>query len=162
VPKELSGAVGVSVLLLPVVPVVPVPMLLPPVAPGVVLLSVPAAPEPLSMLLPPLAPGVVLFSVPALPPIVPLPLSRLLPPVAPGTVLPSVPLPLVPPVPRESLTSQLPVAPLPLQVTPGVVVMVPVVLLLCAKAAPGAHRLARASASMLHLIGCSVRNDRVW
>jgi hypothetical protein len=111
------------VLLLPVAPVVPVvllPTLLPPVAPGVVLFSVPEVPDPLSTLLPPVAPGVVLLRVPAPDVLVLLPSSEL-PPVVPGAVLPSAPVPVISFV--DLFKVQLVEAPLPLQFTPGVVVM---------------------------------------
>ena len=122
--------------------------------------SVPLAPVvPVVPVLPlPLPPGVVSFSVPALPPIVLLPPPGvLLLPVAPGFVSPNGPLPVVPPVPSAPppsfvrLSSQLVVAPLPVQLTPGVVVMVPV--LSWAKAAPGTHSTASVEASMLSLMG---------
>jgi hypothetical protein len=103
-----------------VVPVVLLPVLLPPVAPGVLLFSVPELPEPSSTLLLPFAPGVVLFSVPAPPSLVPPP--SVLPPVVPGVVLPSGALPFgLLSLVRSSV--QLVSAPLPLQLTPGVVVI---------------------------------------
>jgi hypothetical protein len=146
-------------LLLPVAPVVPVvpvvllPTLLPPVAPGVVLFSVPDVPEPLSTLLPPVAPGVVLFSVPA--PDVLLPLSSELPPVAPGVVFPKAPLPVMPSVDR--FTVHLPEAPLPVQVTPDVVVSGwPGTF--WAKTAPGMLSAATESARMVTFIVCSCCN----
>jgi hypothetical protein len=141
----------VVVLLLPVAPVVPVvllPTLLLPVAPGVVLFSVPDVPEPLSTLLPPVAPGVVLLSVPAPVVLLPLPLPSVLPPVAPGAVLPSVPLPVLSP---GCCSVQFVEAPLPLQLTPGVVVIgCPGAF--CARATAGAQSVARESASMLAFI----------
>jgi hypothetical protein len=147
-PNEPLGVVG-TMLLLPVAPVVPVvlvPTLLPPVAPGVVLLSVPAEPDPLSMLLPPVAPGVVLLSVPA--PVVLLPLPSELPPLVPGVVLPSAPLPVASLLLSGSLSVQLPAAPLPLQLTLGVVVIGwPGAF--CASAAAGMQSVARDKARIL-------------
>jgi hypothetical protein len=143
------------VLLLPVAPVVPVvllPTLLPPVAPGVVLFSVPDVPDPLSTLFPPVAPGVVLFRVPA--PVVLLLPSSVLPPVVPGVVLPSAPLPDVSFV--DLLKVQWVEAPLPLQFTPGVVVIGwPGAF--CARAAPGKQRVAMDKARTLIFIACSCR-----
>lgn len=136
----------------PVVPVVLLPPLLSPVAPGVVLFKVPDVPEPLSTLLPPVAPGVVLFSVPA--PVVLLPPSSELPPV-PGVVFPNASLPAISSV--DLFTVHLPEAPLPVQVTPEVVVSGwPGTF--CARAAPGIHSAARDRARTLIFIGCSCCN----
>jgi signal-induced proliferation-associated 1 like protein 3 len=130
------------------VPVVPVPA--PPVVP--VLLSVPVPVfKPL-----PVAPefvllGFVLLRTPALPPVA---LGLVLLSV-PGVFIP-LPVPVVLPVPRVPLffcllSVQSVDVTFPLQFTPGVVVMVPVVLL-CANATPGTHKLASDKASMVSLI----------
>jgi hypothetical protein len=117
-----------------------------------VLLRVPAEPDPLSMLLPPVAPGVVLLSVPA--PVVLLPLPRVLPPVVPGVVLPSAPLPVASLLLSGLLSVQLLAAPV-LQLTLGVVVIGwPGAF--CASAAAGMQSVASDNARIPTFMACSL------
>jgi hypothetical protein len=123
---------------------VPEPFVPVPFVPRVVVLRVPVP----GFNPPPVTPGFVLFKVLLLPRVPGLLIP--LPPVAPF----SVPLPVVPELRFLFwvLSSvQLVEETFPLQFTPGVVVMVPVVLL-CASATPGTHKLASDKANIVSLI----------